>query len=129
MRGADDDGVPRDHRRRMQADLACDEVHDLVVLQLQIDDPAPTEAGNRGARFCVERDQSVSGGDVQNSLLTAVGPVREPATRQLTRCRLTALALSLAVHPDQLTCEGVERGDGPSRAGRRISDATYHPRS
>ena len=44
MRGADDDHVLRDDRRRVQPDLAVQRVDVLVIVLLEIDDPAAAEA-------------------------------------------------------------------------------------
>ena len=60
VRGADDDRVAGDDRRGVQADLAGDEVHDLIVVLLQIDDAALAEARDRNAGLRVERDRADS---------------------------------------------------------------------
>src|SRR6202521_5323932 len=79
MRGADDDDVLRDDRRRVQADLTLHEVHDLVIVLLQIDDAVLAEPRHERAGLGVERDELVARRHVENSLLAAVGPVREPS--------------------------------------------------
>ena len=60
VRGADDDGVPGDDRRGVQADLAGDEIDRLIVVQLQIDDAVLAEARDRRAGLRVERDRAGS---------------------------------------------------------------------
>ena len=128
VRGADDDGVAGDERRRVQPDLAGDEVHDLVVVQLQIDDAVLAEAGDRGAAPGIERDEPVAGRDVENPLLPAVGPVREATAGQLAGRGFGALTFPLAVHPHQLAGRRVERHHRPPRPGGRVHDATHHQR-
>ena len=58
-----------DERRRVQADFAGDEIHLLVVFQLQIDDAVLAEAVHRLAGLRVERDHLVAGRDVDDALL------------------------------------------------------------
>ena len=58
-----------DDRRGVQADLAGDQIHLLVGLELQIDDAVLAEAWNRRAGLRVERDQLVAGRDVEDALL------------------------------------------------------------
>ena len=113
VRGADDDDVPRDDGRRVEPNLAGDQVHLLIVFELQIDDAILPEAWHRHAGLRIERDEPVAGRHVQDPLLLAVAPVREPASRQSPRGRGAARALVLGMHPQQLAGGGVERHDGP----------------
>src|SRR6185436_982336 len=72
----------------------------------------------------VERDQAVAGGDVEDALVAlAVGPVRDAAARQLPRRNRGAVALAVAVRPDQLTGAAVERDHGSARARGRVEHA------
>ncbi len=88
VRGADDDGVLRDDRRRVQADLAGDGIHHLVVVELQIDQAVDAEAPHELARHRVQRDELIAGRDVEHALVVlTVGPVREPASRRACAAR------------------------------------------
>ena len=64
----------------MQPDLTGDQIHVLIVVQLQIDDAALAEARHGNAGLRVERDETISGRDVEDALFTAVGPISQPAT-------------------------------------------------
>ena len=128
VRGADDDGVPGDDRCGVQTNLAGDEVHDLIVVLLQIDDAVLAEARDRNAGLGIERDQPIAGRDVENPLVAAVGPVRQAAAGELAGRRLAARAFALAVHPHLLAGCRVERDDRPPRAGGRVDDAAHHQR-
>jgi hypothetical protein len=79
MRGADDDYVVDDERGGVEADFAGDEVHVLVVFGFQIDNAVLAEAPHRLARLSIERDQLITGRDVEDPLLASVGPIRQPA--------------------------------------------------
>jgi len=104
MRGADDDDVLRDGRRGVQAHLALLEIDRLVVFLLQIDDAVLPEPGGREAGLRVERDHLIAGRHVDDAWLHGgvAGPVRQPASGQLPRRGLAALAFVLAVHPQHL---------------------------
>ena len=130
MRGADDDHVLRDHRRRVQPHLAFLEIDRLIVFFFQIDDAVPAEAGCEETRFRIERDHLIPGRDVDNAraLAAAARPVRQAASRQLARRRLAALALVLAVHPEHLAGRCVERDGGAPCAGGGVDDAVHHQR-
>ena len=116
MRGADDDDVPRDDRRGMQADVGRHQIHRLIVVQLQIDDAVVAETSRRAPGLRVERDQAIAGSDVEDSRLVAVGPVGEAASGQPPRRGVAARAFVLAVHPQHLAGGGVERHDRAPRA-------------
>ena len=60
MRGADDDDVLGDERRRVQTDLAGDQIHFLIVVELQIDDAGLAERGDGNAVLRIERDESIA---------------------------------------------------------------------
>ena len=131
VRGADDDDVLGDDRRRVQTDFTRHRIDFLVVVHFQIDDAVLAEPFDRHARLRVERDHAVAGRHVHDPRIlssSAVGPVREPASRELTRRRLAALPLVLAVHPQQLAGGRVERDDGAARAGGRVENAVDHQR-
>jgi hypothetical protein len=81
----------------------------LVEVFLEIDDPAAAETGNRIAGSRIERHQSIPRRDVEDAFFLSVGPVGEPAARELARRRRPRAPFVLAVHPDQLTRRGVER--------------------
>ena len=122
----------RDGRRGVQADLAVDEVDRLPVPNdrrcLQINDAGVAEAGDRAAGLRVQRDQPEPGRDVENALVSSVGPVRDTAARQLARCGGAARAFGLAVNPPQFAGRGVERDDGSPCAGGRVDHAIDHQR-
>ncbi len=128
VRGADDHRVSCDDRRGVQANLAFDGVDDLIVVLLQIDNAILAEARDRNAGLCIERDEPVAGRDVENPFLTAIGPVREAASRELARRLRTALPFALAMHPHLLARRRIESDDGPAGAGGREEDATRHQR-
>ena len=92
MRGADDDDVLRDDRRRVQADLAVQRIDVLIDVLLQIDDAVVAEALDAIAGARVERDHLIARRHIDDSCVVAVLPIREPAARELARRDLTALA-------------------------------------
>ena len=120
--------VLRDHRRRVQTDVAGDQVHVLIVLELQIDDAVLAERGDRRAGLRVERLHAVARRDVDDPRRPSVRPVREAAARELTRRFLAALALVFAVHPLHLAGRGIERDDRAARAGGRVDPSADHQR-
>ena len=110
-RRADEDRVVDDGRRRVQADFRLLEVGLLAVdddALLEVDDTVGAEARHGLAGLGVERDQAVTGGDVDDALVTlAVGPVGEAAARQLARRPARgALAFVQAVGPLDLAGGG-----------------------
>ena len=64
VRRSDDHYVVGHHRRGMQPDFAGDEIHFLVVVELQIDDAVVAEARDRIAGFGVQSHQTVADGDI-----------------------------------------------------------------
>jgi hypothetical protein len=90
-------------------------IHDLIVVELEIDDPVLPEASDLRAGFGVERDHLVAGRDVHDACLLAVAPVGESAPRKAARRRFAALALVQVVHPQHLAGCGIERHDGSAR--------------
>ena len=104
------------------------EIELLIEILLQVDDAVRSEPGDRLTGARVERDEPVAGRDVEDSLLLAVGPIREAAARQLSRRRLAASALVLAVHPQHFAGRGVERDHRASRAGGREQPPVDHQR-
>ena len=128
VRGTDDDDVLRDDRRRVQADLSVQRVEVLIDVLLQIDNAAVTEALDAIAGARVERDHLVARRHVDDALVVAALPIREPAARQLPRRNLAALAFVEPMDPEQLAVAGVERDDGAARARRRVNDTVDHER-
>jgi hypothetical protein len=112
----------------MQADLAVDQIHVLVVLELQIDRAVLAEALDRIAGLRIEREQPVARRDIEDAFLSAVAPVRQPASGELARRRVTTRPLEFLVHPEQLARCRIERDDRAARPGRRVDDATSHQR-
>src|SRR5439155_11822736 len=74
---ANDHDIFSDHGGGVQSDFAGGEVDLLIEILLEIDDAGFAEGGDGRAGFGVERDESIAGGDVENALLLAVGPVGE----------------------------------------------------
>src|SRR5262245_4361755 len=74
---ADDRDVASDDGGALVADLARDEIGKdrLVNVRLQVDDAVRAERRNRRAGFRVERDQAIARRDIEDPLLSAVGPV------------------------------------------------------
>ena len=99
MRGADDNHVFGDGRRGMQTDLTGDQVHVLIVVELQIDDATRAEARHRKSGLRVERDKTISRRHVDHPRLSGIGPVGKPATRESARRRIAARPFVFAVHP------------------------------
>ena len=126
MRGADDNHVFGDGRGGVQTNLTGDQVHVLIVVQLQIDDAALAEAGHGNSCLRVERDKTISRRHVDHPRLSGVGPVSQPATGESARGRIAARPLVFAVHPQQFASCGVERHDRSPRARRRIDNAVRH---
>src|SRR5437879_3905318 len=110
------DTVLRHRWRRMDADFTGHEIDRLAVAVhghlFQIDDAVLAERLNRRAGPRIERHEPEPDRDVQDSLLSAIGPVREAAARQLARRHGAALSFMLAMDPEQLTGCRVERDDG-----------------
>ena len=76
----------------------------------------------------VERDEAIARRHVEDAFLFAVGPVREPAARELARRRAAARALVLTVHPLQFSGGRVERDDRTPGAAGRVQPAADHER-
>ena len=104
------------------------EIDCLIEVLLQIDDAVRAEAGHRLSGFRVERDEPIAGRDVENPLLFAVGPIRQPAARELPRRGRPRCAFMLAMHPQQLAGAGVEGDDGAARPAGGIEPAAHHQR-
>ena len=128
VRGADDDGVSGDDGRCVESDFAGDQIHLLIVFELEVDDPVFPEVRDPLSGLRVQRDQLIAGGDVEDAFLAAVGPVRKAAARELTRRGFTARPLEFLVHPQQLAGRGIERDDGAARAPNGIDHTLRHQR-
>src|ERR1700688_3757659 len=79
VRRADDHDVLGDDGRGMQPYFAGDRIDLLIIVLLQIDDAVVAESGCERAVLGVESDEPVAGGDIEDSLFLAVGPVGESA--------------------------------------------------
>ncbi len=122
--GADDDGVLRNHRCRVQAHFAGDQVDGLVVVFFQIDLAVLAESTHRESGSGVERNHHEAGRDVDHTMIVAsVGPVRQAAARESAGGRFAALALVFAVHPQHLAGVGLDGDHRPSRAAGEIHHA------
>ena len=120
MCGSDDDDVPGDDGRGVQTDLTRERIDALIHLLLEIDHAVLAEARDRAPGRRVKRDQAIAGGDVEDAVLFAVGPVGEAAARELPWRRRTAWSFVEAVDPALLSGGCVERHNGPPRAGRGV---------
>ncbi len=129
VRGAHDDGVLRDDGRRVEADFAGHRVHHLIVVLLQIDDAVGPEIPHQLARHRVQRHQLVARRHVEDTaIVLAVGPVGEPAARELARRGFAPGPFVLLVHPQHLAGRGVEPDDRAARAGGDVDHAVGHQR-
>jgi hypothetical protein len=128
MRGADDDDVLRDNRRRVQADFAVQRVQVLIDVLLEIDDTVVAERLDAIACARIERDHLIARRHVDDAFVVAILPVREAAPRQLARRNLAALPFVETMNPEQLAVAGIERDDGATRARRGVDDAVDHQR-
>ena len=126
--GADDHRVPDHYGRCVEAYLARDEIHLLIVFQLQIDNAVVPEPGYRHAGLGVHSDHLIARCDINDPLLPAVGPVRQTAARELPWRRFAAFAFVDTVHPPQLPGGGIEREDRAPCAAPRVEHAVYHER-
>ena len=75
VRGPDDDDVLGDDLRRMQADLAGDQVDLLVVVHLQVDYALIPEGRHRDAGLGIQSNQAITWRDVEDAFFAAVGPM------------------------------------------------------
>ena len=75
MGGADHHGIARDERGRVEPDVGGIGIELLIEIELQIDDAVGAEVGigNTGRR--IERDEAISGRDIENALLRPVRPI------------------------------------------------------
>src|SRR6185295_4126387 len=90
----------------LQIELLSRTVNDS---NFQIDDAVLAEACDARSGLRIERNQAIPGGDVDDSFLFAVGPIRQSASRQLTRRVNRSLAFELGMHPHKLAGVGLER--------------------
>ena len=106
-RGTHNHDIAIDRRRRSDR-IRC--TRELVSdAGFEIDGAVGAEAGNWNAGPRVEREHPVTRGHVQDALVAAaVGPVRQAASGELARRRLTASAFVLGVHPQHFAGPGVE---------------------
>jgi hypothetical protein len=122
MRGADDDHVAGNERRRVQADIRGGEIQILVVVELQVDDAAVPECGERLAGFRVEREHPVAGRHVDDALIRSVrgGPVRDTASGAAARGVLASRPFVFGMFPQHRAGRRIERHDRASRPDRRV---------
>ena len=99
VRGADDHCVAGDRRGCMEPYFAGLEIDLLIVVKFQIDDAVLTESGYRNSSLGVQRDQAISGRDVEDPLFAPVGPIGQPAARKLPRSVGAARTFIFTVHP------------------------------
>src|SRR6185369_11638822 len=101
-RGADNRDIARDRRRRVHANLTGLEIDLLLVAMydadFQIDQSVLAERRDRRTGLGVQFREPITGGDIDDALVTAsVGPVREAAARELARRKAGPLAFAHAV--------------------------------
>ena len=126
--GADDRDVFHDRRGRVDADLTGFEI-DLLAFsfhdaELQVEDAALAERRHQRAGSGVQLDHLIAGRDVDHALIAlAVGPIRDPATRELPRRNRGAPALTEAVGPDHFARPAVERDDRSAGAAGGVQHA------
>ena len=112
----------------MQPDGRGFRVHHLIVVFFQVNYAVGAECAHRDSGFGIQRNQPVANGDVENSLVLAVGPVRHAMAGKLPRSVFGAHAFVLAVHPDQLARRGVQADDRAARSSRDIELPFHHQR-
>src|SRR5262249_22941263 len=132
--GRPDDHNVLDHNRcGMDADFTGFQI-DLFVgafddTDFQINHAIFTERTDGSAGLRIERNEPVSGGHVQDTLVaSAVGPVSDTASRQLSWRDSCTLALAKTVSPYQLAGLAIESNHRTSCAARCIQDALHHQR-
>src|SRR6266850_5152447 len=117
----------------MDTDFAGFQIDGLIdafhYANLQVNNSILAERVDHGARPGIERNQSITGGDVQHTLVTSsVGPVRHATSRELPRGVRGSLAFAEAVRPDQLTGFPIERNNRSPRAAGGVQDTLDHER-
>ena len=128
MSSADDHNIPGDNRCGVKSDFGAERIDRLVVVLLQIDDAVVAKRPNAVPGLRIQGDQAVPGSHVENPLVVAVGPVRQPASGQLPRCGCPSRPFTLAVRPEQLSSHRVQRDDRAACAACGIKDAVDHQR-
>ena len=123
MRRGHHDHVARDRRRRVGTDLAPVPIVALIERRFEIDDAIVTEGLDGATRRRVQRDELIARRDVDDALVVAALPKREPAARELTRCFGAARALVEAVDPELLAGRSVERRHGAACTARGVQHA------
>jgi len=111
-----------------ETDFTANQVHLLVIVQLQIDHAVLTERGNGHTSLRVECQHPVARRDVDDPGIAPVAPVREPTARELPWSGVATRAFVFAVHPQHLAGAGVEGNDSTTRSAGRIDNATDHER-
>ena len=127
-RRAHDDRIAHDRRRRMEARFAGRQVDLLVPVGLQVHLAGGPETRNARAALGVQRQQTVAGGDVVDSLVLPIGPIAHAPPGKLSRRGRGAGALPLRMHPHQLAGGRVESHHAPPRAPRGVDHPAHHQR-
>ncbi len=112
----------------MQTDLGAQRIDLLVVILLEIDDSGFAKGRYRISRLRIQRDQTITGRDVENAFLFAICPVREAAARKLTGSRGATRAFVLSMKPEKLAGSGIEGHNVAARSGCGVKDAVRHER-
>jgi hypothetical protein len=108
VRRTDDDGISGNHWSRMQADIGGLKIESLVIIELQIDDAVLSEGLNGRTGLGIEGDQTIAGRHIKDPLLvSSIGPIGQPATRQVPRRIVSTPSLTLAMHPNEFACDCV----------------------
>ena len=120
---AHDHCVVGHQRGGVQPDGFFFQVHLLVVVGLQIDHAIDSEACHAVAGLGVQRDQAVTGSDIENALGFAVGPIGHAMAGILPGRIAAARAFILAVHPQHLAGGRVQAHHRAAGAGGDIHAA------
>ena len=127
---ADNHCILRHDRCGLDADFTRFQVGEnvLVIVEFEIHQSVLSEGRNAHAGLRVQTDEPESRGNVKNSLLSSVGPIREAAARELPRGGAAALSFMLAMNPEQFAGGRVQRNHGAARSSRRVQNAVHHQR-
>ena len=133
QRRPDDDHVTHNRGGRVQTDLAILDrraVQPFVEILVEVDDAFLAERGDRQSRSCIQRNEAVAPGDVNDALIIPpVGPVRHaPAGGGANRPPGAAFALVVAVHPQRLAGGAIDGDDVAVPTSGGVQHAANHQR-
>ena len=125
---SDNDDVVCNCGRGRKADITLDQIHGLIVVELEIDDAMAAEGRNRDTVLRVQRYESVAERDIVNAFLPTVGPVGQAAAGDGARRVVTSYAFDFAVHPAEFPGGRIDRNNIAPRASRGVEDPVRHQR-